>query len=55
MHSKTEWQELPQEITVENVCEACERKRKPCKEPCREWYDLLERTKLKPIKENKEQ
>ena len=29
-------------ITVENICEACEREdMKPCVEPCAEWYDTL--------------
>lgn len=27
-------------ITIENICVACERKIKPCKEPCKQWYDF---------------
>lgn len=28
-------------ITIENICVACERKIKPCKEPCKRWYDFV--------------
>jgi hypothetical protein len=35
--------ELPQGITIENICEACESRKKPCPSPCRLWYKLLDR------------
>lgn len=29
--------ELPQGITIENICEACESRKKPCAVPCELW------------------
>lgn len=30
------------EITIENICAACERAEKPCLTPCELWYKCLE-------------